>query len=1036
VHLYKVKHRSGRILGPLELERIRLLVLKNQITGEELAKEHPDGSWQDINRFPEIADLLLRHAAGNLEGSKQTLKSDQSSYRPILGDTQVQMAPTLVLPVPDGTNSTREMKPTTPSKRSKRPKPDPRLDKTVVLDETKPLEEADDSTDLLRTDEESKTVQLDPSEKGASPGDGAAAGLSRSGEGPAIELDLEGDPELAKILPARTESPGARLPLSKKLVQEPTIALERPDLPPAKKRARIPKPAELARILLIAGGLGYFAYDSFLKDETAGTMEILKRSKSFRPALPKITNAKPDPKTSAALYEEAMKNFVLDHVLAYKAAAIRFRQAIEADPNNLKANALLASAYVNLIDTSSKDETFFSVISKLLESAKSKELEIPELVIAEVEFLVVTGRPDAAVQRIVDYTKGRSSFDPSMFVYLSEAFLAKGDAQSASKYIANFPDNRAWSPRIFYLRGRIAEELGDVAAAVEHYDRALKGWPTHAKSRLRKTYLAWKSGSVSKAEKDLALLLEHPELLSPRDLALAYYLESQRYSVAQHYEEAYVAIQRALTLDPGNRDYRLEYYTLLGREGGNVAHAKSEARMYFFLGEGEKLLKEGLVNEALTQFLNAGKENPKSFEPYVKTGDMFAQLNDLINARVNYQRATELAPERVEVWSKYISVLIQSYEWEEAQRVMDAVRKMNVSQSSIDKAAGDMYAKQGRYPEASVFYRKAMARDSIDPDVYIAYGKILMATRNFKDAPFFFALARRFDPLNPEPVIQTAKASAELDGPDAGVRYLQDELQKGSVAKAELLSAIAELQIRKGQWTTAQQYIDQARQANPDYAYPWKLQAQIYLNDENVDKKALDRALDAFKSYSDRNASDPSGYLERYRIFMKKAQFEKAEEELNRIFAIYPKYPNIHYYKGLMYANMANHKVAADEYVEELKNNPRSVPTLIALGKALLELGDPKSALTHLAVAMTLQPQNAEAKMFAAVANHRLKNYTGAIALFRAAIQLDAGNPTIYKRMGECYRDMGDLIHAREAFQKYLQMEPDASDKAEVEKYL
>jgi tetratricopeptide (TPR) repeat protein len=558
----------------------------------------------------------------------------------------------------------------------------------------------------------------------------------------------------------------------------------------------------------------------------------------------------------------------------------------------------------------------------------------------------------------------------------------------------------------------------------------------HAKSRLRKVVLAWKGGNISNSGKDLDLLLAHPDFLSPKDLGQAYYMAEQLFSVNQEFAKASAAIERALKLDRKNREYLLEYYTLQAREGGGVANAKNVARMYFFLGEGEKFLKQGLVNDALAQFLNAKAENPKSADPLVKIGDMFVQRNDLVNARMNYQRAAEMEPNSIDVWSKYISVLIQSYEWEEAQKAMDKFRKLNVSQSSIDKAAGDMYAKQNRFPEAATFYRKAMSRESIDPDVYIAYGKVLMATKNFKDAPFFFALARRFDPLNSEPIILTAKSAAEVEGPDSGITYLQSELQKGSVARAELLAAIAELEIKKGRWGDAQNTLDQARQANPEYAYPWKLQAQIYLNDENTDKKALDKALEAFKSYSDRNSSDPSGYLSRYQIFMKKAQFDKAEAELDRIFTIYPKYPNLHYYKGIMYSNMGNHKLAATEYETELENNELSVPSLIALGKAKIELGDPKGALTHLAKAMGLQPKNAEAKMNAAIANHRLKNYAGAVALFQAAIQLDPGNPILYKRLGECYRDMGDLIAARGAFQKYLQMEPDAIDKAEIERYL
>jgi tetratricopeptide (TPR) repeat protein len=962
------------------------------------------------------------------------MKSEQSSYRPILSPTREQFAPTVVLA---SAASEEQTSATVDARDFVKSRPEVRPAKPADPDETRVVDSDDDHT------------MVDP--RGPNPFRGEPPEETKtvvSRDAPPASLAIEDGTELLQIeghhSPVEIDSHAVPMlpdsladPKFKKLVQEATVMLHRPGLEPAKKRARIPRGKELARILLIAAALGYFGYDSFLKDDPkTNAGEFLKKSAAFRPSLPKPSAAKANPALGDKLYLDGIKDYSLDHVLGYKAASIRFSQAITADPENTKAYAMLASAYVNLIDTSTKDETFFSVISQLIDSAKARGLDLPEIVIAEAEFLTVTGRADAAYRRIVDYAKGKPSVDPSLFLYVAEALLAKGDAQEASKYIQTFPDNRAWSPRIFYIRGRIAEELGDNAAAIEQYDRALKGWPVHAKSRLRKVVIAWKAGTLTQSGKDIEILLKNPEFLSPRDLGQSYYLLSQLYSVNQKFDGALSAIERALKLDHKNRDYLLEYYTLLAREGGGVAGAKKEARMYFFLGEGEKLLKQGLVNDALAQFLSARAANATSAEPLVKIGDMFVQLNDMINARLNFQKAAEMEPNSIDIWSKYISVLIQSYEWDEAQKAMDKFRKLPVSQSSIDKAAGDMYAKQNRYPEAATYYRKAMSRESIDPDVYIAYGKVLMAVKSFKDAPFFFALARRFDPLNSEPIILTAKAASEVEGPDAGVRYLQDELQKGAVARAELLAAIAELEIKKGQWVEAQQYLDQSRQANQEYAYPWKLQAQIYLNDENTDKKALDKALDAFKSYSDRNASDPSGYLSRYQIFMKKAQFEKAQDELERIYAIYPKYPNLHYYKGIMYSNMGNFKLAADEYGSELANNDMSVPSLVALGKAKIELGDARGAIAPLSKAMGLQPANAEAKLYAALANHRLKNYAGAVALFQSAVQLDPGNPILYKRMGECYRDMGDLIAARAAFQKYLQMEPDASDKAEIERYL
>ena len=287
------------------------------------------------------------------------------------------------------------------------------------------------------------------------------------------------------------------------------------------------------------------------------------------------------------------------------------------------------------------------------------------------------------------------------------------------------------------------------------------------------------------------------------------------------------------------------------------------------------------------QFLQATEANPTSPLPLVKIGDMFRAQNDVGNAMINYRKAAEKAPKSIEVWSKYINALILSYEWDEARKAMDKFKNLKVQQSAIDKLTADWYEKQSQHAEAQMYYKKAMSRDSVDPDVYIAYAKSLMSTKNFKEAPFFFALALRFDPLNVDAILGTAKCIAATDSIDRAISMLQDELTKGSHPSAEMLSAIAELYIQKGDWDQAQQNIDQARAADQDLATPWKLQAQIYMNKENTEKDARDKAAAAYQSFSERNPSDPSGYLERYNIFhARRPNFEKARsDELAKIFA-------------------------------------------------------------------------------------------------------------------------------------------------------
>jgi len=225
------------------------------------------------------------------------------------------------------------------------------------------------------------------------------------------------------------------------------------------------------------------------------------------------------------------------------------------------------------------------------------------------------------------------------------------------------------------------------------------------------------------------------------------------------------------------------------------------------------------------------------------------------------------------------------------------------------------------------------------------------------------------------------------------------------------------------------------------------VQAKIYLANENVDKLAVDHTLDAYRSYLERNPSDAQGYLERYNLFIRKLQYEKASDELAKVFAIYPKYPKFHFYKGWLFAAQGNHKAAAEEYDLELQNNPDDVRTLIALGKERMELGmiigapgkdgapGVPGARDLFNKAMQIQPENSEAKHQAGYAAYILKNYPAAVALYSGALVYDKANPLIHKRLGMAYKEMGDNQMAARSFHKYLEMEPDAPDKAEFERY-
>jgi len=1020
-NLYKIRLSSGRIVGPINLENVKTLLLRDHVRGDESARVYPAGEWTEIQKIPEIAFLILAKLRGELKKDTPAdkIKAGDPLPQNLQGATQIFGSQRTAI-LQQQTHSAISLELMQP------------LDLTSQLSEEE-LESITDRTGMdvpggKKTEfEDEKTQIRDPNLE------------------PFVPDDYDEDektqftPDNSAVLVRDAELTGEQEMFRRRaLAQEATQMLERPyNIEKQKIEQKLEKKRKITPREMVMGIMGVlvivFALQDLIVDEPPPVQQ--KKLELIRAKLPVFDGRPPDGEKSRKIYLEGMTQYVTDTVVGYINAAAKLREAATMDPGNVQALAMLASCYLNLIDSSNKDENYFSVISKLIEMSRAKQVDLPETVIADVELFLTTDKSEAALNRVVEYSKLNRRFGLEMFYYLALTYTYRGDLVNAARYLNQIPEKQAFSAKVPYLGGIIAEKGNDLEEALKYYKMALKFNPRHAKSHLKSADMYYRTGRLNEAKVHLDFIVQNPVLLDPKDLARGYYLMSMTVQKEKRYSESLAYIERAVNLDKNNSDYMLELYTLKARGGENLASIRSEARMYYFLGEGEKLVKQGNYHEAMVQFLQARQANEKSPIPLIRLGDMFSYQNDLANARENYRSAAKQAPSNIEVWSKYIHVLIESYEWDEAQEAMNRFRSLPVNQSAIDKAAADMYQKQGRHVEAQAFYRKAMAREKFDSDVYIAYAESLLATKSYDEAPFFFSLARRFDPLNADAIIGTAKCIAAKSGIDSAISMLQDELLKETGNRAQLLAAIAEFQMQKGSWEMAQVNIEQALTANPEYAYPWKLQGQIYLSNEAKFKNALDKALDAFKSYSDRNASDPSGYLERYKIFSRKTEYEKAALELDRIFAIHPKHPHIHYYKGLLYALQENHKLAAEEYYKELKTSPKDVVSMVALGKTLIALNDANTALKYLVQAMQDAPKYAEAKHWAGYANYLLRNYAGALALYRAAAALDSGNPQIYKRLGFLYRDMNDPQAARQAFDRYVALAPDAPDRAEVEKY-
>ena len=820
--------------------------------------------------------------------------------------------------------------------------------------------------------------------------------------------------------------------ISEQVKNEKTRIFERPTEllgKDEKKKKLLPK-----RSFLILMLLGVVCYEIVFEDE-----EVKKPKQNIvmvpvRPQLPVSTGGQADPAMSEKVYTLGLKPYFEDTVQGYRKAAEVFLTALKYDGQNVAALSMLASSYLNLIESSNQDENTFSVINKLIDLSKVKQATAVETLIAEVEFLANSRRYDAAIQKLVEYSKVAGKIDPSLYYYIGWLYFLKNENANALKYLNLIPASALPMPKLYYLRGLLHEESGENDEAISEYKRALHLNPKHARSILGLVRIAEKKGELKSTLKMIQFLTDNFSLQTPKEYIQSLIFRSKVALLYKRPDVAVDSLRQALRLDSKNEELRLEYYTLLSQSDASP-QTKNLAQMYALVLEGEKFAHDGKEHEATAVFIKAKDTFPKSEVPVEKMGDLFYQLGEYTKAASNFRNALTLNPKAVHLAVKLVDSSIKSHDWEEAQKYLVKYRNHPALKSSIDRLAGDLAVQQGNIQQAITFYRKAMARDSIDTDVYSSYANILRELDQCKDAQFFYSVAQKFDPFNMDAILGSAKCLLKTDNVQLAVSRIQDELVRLPKARADLTAAIGEIYLLANDDDKALQFADQAIELDSSYPESYRIKGLVYLHKMVTDKAAKKKALESLKSYSDRKPADPFGYVQRFEIFRIDSNFEQASEELNRVFEISPKFPELHYRRAQLYLKMGKTGDALQELAEELKINPRLVKALDDQGNILLRMNQLDEAMKSFVRAMEISPQDATAKMGAGYVNYLKRQFPSAIALYQAALALDKGNPEIHKRLGLAYRDIGDPEKAAQSFRNYLDLAPDAADHAEYEKY-
>jgi len=301
----------------------------------------------------------------------------------------------------------------------------------------------------------------------------------------------------------------------------------------------------------------------------------------------------------------------------------------------------------------------------------------------------------------VECGKKAVEIDPSAYFYinLGNAYIEKGDADSAidSYYHAlNLePDN----PKIFYNLAHSYKSKSDLDAAINYYNKAIGLNPSYqaAYVNLGNIYMAQRMFN------DAIICYQKATNLDPNDASTYNSLGGAFLDINQ-FDEAIINLERAVKIKP---DYVNAYINL-----------------------GNAYIKKDEIDKAINCLEFAIELNPRNYLSYVSLGNAVLEKDELDKALNLFQTAFSLKPDEAGILLTIGNVYIKKDQLDEALATFNRLLELDPNSFDAYLNIGNTYLKKFNNDKVIEYCEKAL---ELKPDFAEAYLNIGNAYKNKRD---------------------------------------------------------------------------------------------------------------------------------------------------------------------------------------------------------------------------------------------------------------------------------------------------------------
>lgn len=719
----------------------------------------------------------------------------------------------------------------------------------------------------------------------------------------------------------------------------------------------------------------------------------------------------------------AVSSFQKDSFSDYLRAENILVSLLESEPSNPDAWALLCLTYRELWEFSQQDADDMRAVTQAVQQAVGYDPAGANGATCRAAQALIRGQyenADSIAQSIL-------AEQPMSAVFYEIKGILLGDQKNYESAIAYLQKTQSlWNAWLkpFFMEGVYRKRMGDPTSAAKLFRSVLNVNPKHAEAKVYLGILELFDFQHPEQALDLISGGLQEDKVSREAAIAGYSALAAYYQRTDKKTRALEFAKKAFQLDPSNVDMR----DLIVQIGGQSELSSLQTQEEELFALGEQYMKTGNYLAAQAEFKAVYELNTKNAQAALKASQSLWRIHQSLEAIEWAKKAIVADPKFIEAYYEISDYYSQRYDFKIAANFLSQATRQAPNHYLVYRGLAQVEYRRNNFKGAIPQAQKAIKLYDTDIVSHLILSKSYLGLLEYDKAYQFAARALELENRNFDVQETYALVLARAQSVRAAEEYLKNLIETyPSVAPYRF--SLGKIYFNDQKYEFAAQTLEGVIQLEPENVEALLLLGNSY--------RAVNNTIKALKAYLQAGGLDPSNADAIFSIGQMYAESDRtalqAIQYFQKVIRVNPHYPRAYYYMGRAALKMGDSKKAIEYGNQEKRMNPNIPDAYLLVAEAYMDEGSYTAATQELRQAIKAQPNDPSMYILAARAYRLAGQLSVAESMIRVASTKESGNPEVYKEQGAIFEKKGQMDEAASAYDRYLQLKPNAADRDAIQ---